>query len=165
MHWPEAWLPSSDMDKGDIHPDTSITLLETWWVGLKLDWACVGLGFCLLGKLFLVRQRECICLLMHLPDAWLPAAIPNRKFTQTSASRCWRHGGLGVGHKSCSAVCPAKRLRGIATVVATVFGGQHVGWIQCALRLLCFEALVEEGLTSLQECRPSHIPDCVCVLL
>mgnify|MGYP001807013722 CR=1 FL=1 len=62
MHWPEAWLPSSDMDKGNIHPDTSITLLETWWVGLKLDWACVGLVFCLLGKLFLVRQRECTLL-------------------------------------------------------------------------------------------------------
>lgn len=30
---PEAWLPGSNPDTY-IHPDTSITLLEAWWVGV-----------------------------------------------------------------------------------------------------------------------------------
>jgi hypothetical protein len=38
MHWPEAWLPGSDPEK-EIQPDTSITLLEAWWVGVEC-------GFC-----------------------------------------------------------------------------------------------------------------------
>lgn len=29
LHWPEAWLPGSDPN-GEVHPDTSITLLEAW---------------------------------------------------------------------------------------------------------------------------------------
>jgi diketogulonate reductase-like aldo/keto reductase len=29
LHWPEAWLPGSDPN-GEVHPDTSVTLLEAW---------------------------------------------------------------------------------------------------------------------------------------
>lgn len=31
LHWPEAWLPGSDPN-GEVHPDTSVTLLEAWCV-------------------------------------------------------------------------------------------------------------------------------------
>jgi diketogulonate reductase-like aldo/keto reductase len=29
LHWPEAWLPGSD-PTGEVHPDTSVTLMEAW---------------------------------------------------------------------------------------------------------------------------------------
>ncbi len=29
VHWPEAWLPGSDIS-GEVKPDDSITLEDTW---------------------------------------------------------------------------------------------------------------------------------------
>lgn len=54
MHWPEAWLPGSDPDK-EIQPDTSITLLQAWWVG-------VGFGSGL-GDLLLFTVCGAVCCL------------------------------------------------------------------------------------------------------
>jgi hypothetical protein len=33
VHWPESWLPGSDISSGNIQPDQGWTLLDTWWVG------------------------------------------------------------------------------------------------------------------------------------
>lgn len=30
LHWPDAWLPGSDPDKGQVSPDTSVTLIDAW---------------------------------------------------------------------------------------------------------------------------------------
>lgn len=30
MHWPDAWLPGSDVKTGNIKIDTETTLVDTW---------------------------------------------------------------------------------------------------------------------------------------
>ena len=62
LHWPEAWLPGSDPN-GEVHPDTSITLLEAWCVmqGLCLCW-CGGASDMLVWFLSASYQSSAVAL-------------------------------------------------------------------------------------------------------
>lgn len=51
VHWPEAWLPGSDI-QGEVKPDTEVTLLQTWWVPGGSWW--VAVAGCLLSMHLLV---------------------------------------------------------------------------------------------------------------
>eukprot|EP00775_Hariotina_reticulata_P007634 gene7634-7836_t len=104
VHWPEAWLPGSEVF-GEVHPDTSVTLLDTWH-GLEalVDEglvAALGLSNCSLAQV-----EEVLAAAKHKPVCNQVELHP----------LCAQRKLVGVSYR-----------KGVVSVAHTCLGGQREG--------------------------------------
>lgn len=87
IHWPEAWLPGSDIN-GQVMPDTEVTLQQTWWASLTRACAARALG----GVLWCNQgcSRACATAVRVPRHATIKHCLPRRSSClRRAAGRPW----------------------------------------------------------------------------